>query len=203
MESELKSLLGVVGDALYFHHIHIAKPLRPGIKPKSVTVEGKPRRMMVLGKKWWIDLSSIDIADTPNDPNELHWYPVRAKPGYLVVELRSECPSGREAWYWNAQKNLLPKSQSSDALKDDASQKKTAEQRTWIGLLPMVYPAECCSHGRFDELRTIEPKYVDHVMKEMWRRGLGYDDHIDPITHIGSSDASTIPGDNSDRAATS
>lgn len=181
MESELKALPGVVGDALYFHHIHIAKPPKPG--KKSLMVEGKPRRMMVLGKKWWIDLSSIDTAGTPNDPNQPHWYPVRARAGYLVVELRSECPLGRETWYWDAQKNLLPKPQSADA-PADASQKKSAVQKTWIGLLPMVYPAECCSHGNLNTRTTLHRKYVDHVMNEMWRRGLGYADHIDPVTHV-------------------
>lgn len=183
MDSELKALPGVVGDALYFHHIHIAKPPRRGIEAKSLVVEGKPRRMMVLGKKWWIDLSSIDTADTPNDPHQLHWYPVRARPGYLVVELRSQCPSGREIWYWNAQKNLLPKPQSADTPADDASQKKSTEQKTWIGLLPMVYPAECCSHN-FNARTTLHRKYVDRVMHEMCLRGLGYSDHIDPITHV-------------------
>jgi hypothetical protein len=119
-------------------------------------------------------------------------YPVRAKLGYLVVELRSECPSGCESWYWDVQKILLPKSQRSAGSTEDSSQKKSAEQKTWIGLLPMVYPAECCSHRRFDELRTIEPKYVHHVVKEMSHRGLGYRDQVDPLTHTDNPATPTI-----------
>ena len=187
MGGELQTLFGGVGDALYFHHVYVAQGPQRMARPGSFSVKGKPRRMMVLRKQWWFDLSSMDTRDVPNDPNKCHWYPIQAKPGYLVVELRSECPQGREAWYLGPYLNLLPNPEDSTPVKpgaegDDQIQKK--KRVTWIGLLPVVYPAECCAHGVTQNRTTLKQEYVDYVLKQMIPRGLGYCDHVDTQTLV-------------------
>lgn len=167
-ESELSALPGKVRDVRYFVHVHPNKPTKPTSIHNGDShvrlIEGKCRRMAIIGKCWWFDYSTVSKMPIDEKPakGDCDYYTATARPGYLVVELRSSCPHGHERMHREPEKDLLEKGKN-----------------TVVSYLPLVYPAEAYRHGPFDEIRALDPWLFEQIQNEIVDRGLR-GDIVDP-----------------------
>jgi len=155
--NDLNELPCSEGDVAYFHHLHLDKVerLERVVDGRNLKVSGKPRRMLVLHKRWWLDWCSIQATDKGTGTNECTWYNVKGRPGYLVVSLVSQCPSGLERIHSKPLRDLI----------DDG-------KPSVICFIPTFYPAECyaqCGPKR----KRVSREVTNHVWRELNERGLG------------------------------
>ncbi len=168
MDPELLDLPGRKGDVRYFLHVHPnkrTKPMSPTTDGRYVRlIEGKCRPMVILGKCWWFDYGTISEEPVDQKPEQgnCDYYTAIARPGYLVVELRSECPAGREKMHSEVQNDLLKVGKASV-----------------VSFLPVVYPAEAYRHGPHDEIRSLPSLLLEQIRDEIVDRGLR-GDIVDP-----------------------
>lgn len=170
MPPELTSLKWKPGQAVYFHFVHLQKAQYCGksasIDGRNLEVEGKSRRMLILGKCWWCDVSTIATTGTATGPNGCSVYRAKGRPGYLLVELQTSCPRGLEKWYSEPHIGLLEKGKP-----------------TVISYMPTVYPAECCADSARANPKCVNDNVFNEVIKELNLRGLGkglFDPHTMP-----------------------
>ncbi len=168
LDPELQRLPGKKGEVRYFVHVHANKPTKPVSdadgKRHIRYIEGLCRRMIVLKQVWWFDYSTVSQKPSNQKPDKGHcaYYTATARPGYLVVELRSKVPSGREKMHSKPLTDYLEKGKDSV-----------------ISYIPMVYPAEAHRHFSSQEVLTLSSDRVDEIVVELADRGLR-GDIIDP-----------------------
>ena len=162
IDPELEKLPGRQGEIGYFVHVHPHKRTRPVSAENGTSqirmIEGKPRPVVIIGKVWWFDYSTISRKPIDEKPenSDCNYYTATARPGYLVVALRNDVPNGRENMHSKPIKDLVRKGKSSV-----------------ISYLPVVYPEAAYRHGAFeDEKRALSSHWVGQIYLELNDRGL-------------------------------
>jgi hypothetical protein len=150
MMNKLNALPLKEGDVVDFHHLHPHKYKEVG---DFLRVEGKPRRLLIVRKCYWLDWSSIQPTNERTLTNDCDWYDVKGHPGYVVLSLVSKCPYGLEAIHSKPIKNLLGEGQESV-----------------IYYVPVIYPVACYRHG--GRKKSVDPLFMATIWEELSKRGL-------------------------------
>jgi hypothetical protein len=85
------------GDVVYFDHLHCNKRARrasctDGDGKYNVEVEGKSRRMIIVGRCHRVRVKTARNTGSFSGPNDCVWYEAEAELGYLVLPLQSTRP---------------------------------------------------------------------------------------------------------------
>lgn len=148
------------GDIIYFHHIHVDRPIKQsstmnGDGECRVSVEGKPRRMLVLAKCWCLRLETLREVQEGRDGIQNSRYEMQARPGYVVISLTKQNKSGED--YYRDLGHCLD-----------------GENRTHADLRPLRYPYELVCHGTTQKVQKLKPQLLDAIEKELVVRGMGW-----------------------------
>ncbi len=100
------------GHVVYFDHVHNDVPLEVVGSDKHgeyyVRVEGKPRRMLILGCCFRVHLETVkDTKKRRGVGDEIYVYEAKAREGYVVVSLRSRPSPLRQGDFLNLGKGFL------------------------------------------------------------------------------------------------
>ncbi len=150
------------GSVVYFHHLHIDKVSKRSLRPDDegdfcCEVEGKARRMLILRRCWWLRFDTAVNTNRPSGTNECVSYEIKARPGYWVLSLRSECPQGREKEHLSLEKGVLD-----------------IGKPTVVELKPVCYPSEIVAHGETQCVQRFPEWLFEHIEKEIMFRTLGW-----------------------------
>ena len=141
------------GSIVYFHHLHVDKVTQRSEDADDegnyhCAVEGKARRMLILGKCLKLRLDTAVETNRKSGKNECVWYEVKARLGYWVLSLTSKCPPGRETEHWDLGVGVIERG-----------------QKTFVNINPVCYPAEIVCHREGQRVGKLDKPRWEYVEK--------------------------------------
>jgi hypothetical protein len=156
------------GEVVYFHHLHgdVRAEVQAVDKDGEycVLVEGKPRRMLILGRCLRVRLETVrDTTKHTGAENQVHVYEAKAREDYAVVCLRSE-PNPRDRHkFENFGKGFLT-----------AKGPRDAERETWISRELYVYAPENACTERWLRIDRKNDRVLQYIKGMVGFKRLGW-----------------------------